>query len=62
MREVRQGVAQIDHFGAQRLLARIGQQLTDQGGGTVGILIDLHEITEIGVALIVPQEQEVAMP
>jgi hypothetical protein len=60
--ELAHGVAQIQRLGLQRLLAREGQQLPDQRGGAVGVLVDLHEIGIVRVALVVAQHQQVAMP
>ncbi len=61
MGEVGQRVAQVQQFGAQVLLARKRQQLADQTGGAVGVLVDLHQIGIVLIALIVPQQQQVAM-
>ncbi len=52
MREIRQGIAQVDHLRPQRLFAGIGQQLTHQRRRAIGILIDLHEIAVIRITLI----------
>ena len=60
--QVRQDVAQVQDLGAQRLLARKGQQLAHQRGGAVGVLVDLDQVGIVLVALIVPQQQQVAMP
>jgi hypothetical protein len=61
MHQVGHGVAQIDDFELQFLLPRERQKLAHKRGGTVGILRNLDEIPEIGVALIVAQQQQVAM-
>jgi len=61
MGQVRERLAQIDQLRAQCLFARIGQKLADQGGRTIRVLIDLHEIGVVQIALIVTQQQQVAM-
>ena len=59
--EVRQCIAHIQRFGPQGLLARECQKLPHQRRGSVGILVDLHQVGIILVTLIVPEQQEIAM-
>ena len=61
MGKVRQRVTHVQHFRLQGLLAREGEKLAHQCGGTVGVFVDLDQITEILIALIVPEKQEVTM-
>ena len=61
MGQVRQRVAQVHHLGVQGLLAREGEQLLDQRGRAVRVLLDLVEVGVFGVGLVAPQHQQVAM-
>ena len=44
--EVGEHVGEVEHLGPQRLLAGEGQQLPDQRGGAVGVLLDVHDVGE----------------
>ena len=61
MGEIGKRLAQIQHLGAQVLLAGKGEQLTDETGRPIGILMDLHQIGIIHVVLIVAQQKEIAV-
>ena len=61
MAEVGQRVPQVDELRRQRLLAREGEQLAHQGRRPVGVLRDLVQVRIIGVRVVAPQHQKVAM-
>jgi hypothetical protein len=54
-------VAQIDDLELQFLLTRERQKLAHQRRRAVGVLGDLHQIAEIRIALVMAQQQQVAM-
>ena len=55
-------IADIDDAGLQGLLAREGEELADQAGGAVGVLLDLHDIGERLISRPEAQQQQVAKP
>ena len=57
--QVRQNVRQLQHLRAQGLAAREGQQLANEAGGAVGVLLDLHDVLEGRVGRPVARQQQV---
>src|SRR3546814_8628183 len=60
VRKLGERVRQVQYPRLQCLLTRESEELADQIGGTVRILLDLHDIGERSVARLMPQQQEIA--
>ena len=60
VRNIGQHIGQLQHFGAQGLLAAEGEQLAGQAGGAVRIGADLLDIVIVAVTRRVPQQHQVA--
>ncbi len=61
VRELGERVLEVDDRGPQRLLAREGEELADEGGGAVGVLADLHQVAVLLVGDVVAHQQQVAV-
>ena len=61
MGKVGQGIAHVQRFGPEGLFAGEGEELPHQRGCPIGVLINLDQIAEIRIALVMAQQEEVAM-
>ena len=57
--QVRQHIGQRKHLGTQRLPARERQQLPNQVGSPVGVLLDVHDVGKRRVCRPVARQQQV---
>ena len=57
--QIAQHLAEIEHLGAQRLLARESEQMPHQARRPVGVLLDLHDVAERRVGRLVRVEQKI---
>ncbi len=53
--------AEIEHARLHRLLAREGEQLAHKIGGADGVLVDVVDLAERGIAGLVPHQQELGI-
>jgi len=62
VRQIDQHIGDIENPWLQCLLPREGQQLSHQIGGSVGVLLNLHDVGKGRVTRLKAQQQEVAEP